>query len=291
MVPRCLASSALLFLLGSLGCDSAQSVAGPSEPWLKDEVVLGRTARQFVRYRATPRQELQFSVQTKQGSLRGSIPVLEAEFELDAQALDSTHGTLVFDLERLTLARAGEDSEEGAASSADLLLTEAARLWLGLGVAASREQRADAGRARFEVRLGRELSSHSAQGGSVVSSPRASGAVRRVAGIVEGDLLVLGREVTHVVAAEVDFTFAPGQGVRGVPDRLSVRLTQPEAVPLAEHGIAPRDARGAIVTEQQAALGRAPGLRAVVTGQLRFERRNESESLAADESLPSTVPR
>ena len=104
---------------------------------------------------------------------------------------------------------------------------------------------------------------------------RARCSVRRVTGTALGDLLLLGREVTHVVKVEVDFSFPPGQRDSGSPEHVVVRLSEAEGVPLAEHGIAPRDARGAVVSEQWAAFGRSPGLRAVVTGSLRFERARE----------------
>jgi hypothetical protein len=241
-------------------------------------LALQRPDRTFVRYRAEAGQSLAFSIQTKQVSLRGSVPLEAAELELDPRGLDSSHGSLSFDLERLTLERGSAGDGEGAALSGDLLLTEAARLWLSLGPDVSRQLRAQNGRAQFEVRLGRALSSHSVQGGAGVPSARSArraGSARRVSGIVEGDLLLLGREVTHVLKADVDFFGSSPTAVHERPERLVVHLAAPEAVPLVEHGIAPRDARGAVVTEQMAGLGRGNSIRAVVTGSLRFERQRD----------------
>lgn len=207
--------------------------------------------------------------------MRGKVPLERAELELDPTGLDSSRGSLAFDLERLTLERVvvGEEGE-GAAPTGDLLLTEAARLWLSLGPDVGRQERAERRTAQFEVHLGRGLSSHSVQGGAGVPGARASrrpGSARRVSGLVEGDLLLLGREVTHVVRANVDFFGASPTETVERPARLVVHLAEPEGVPLAEHGIVPRDARGAVVSEQLAGLGRA-ALRATVTGSLRFER-------------------
>ena len=268
----------LALLLAVSACDGSESRATRSEPWLKDEVALSRTESASLRYRAVHGQRLHFSVRAKQGDLRGSVPLHSAELEFDPRALDGGRGKLTFDLEGLALERASEE-EVGAASVSDLLLGEAARLWLSLGPDVARAERAEAAHAQFDVRLGRGLSSHSVQGGAPVpvldAAGRRAGMARRVSGLVEGDLLLLGREVTHVLEVEVDFEVPRGQRSPGAPERLVVRLSEAEGVPLSEHGIVPRDARGAVVSEQWATFGRSPGLRALVTGSLRFERSRE----------------
>lgn len=272
---RLAARLGLVFCLLVAGCDSAPEAPVRREPWRKDALALQRAEQTFLRYRAAGGQGLSLSIQTKQVSLRGQVPLEHAELELDPRGLDSAHGTLTFDLERLTLERVTGGEGEGAAPGGDLLLTEAARLWLSLGPDITRKERSERRTAQFQVRLGRSLSSHSVQGGGSVPKAReqrrAGGAARRVSGIVEGDLLLLGKEVTHVVSADVDFFGASLAELYAQPERLVVHLARPDTVPLAEHGIVPRDARGAVVTEQLAGLGRTGSLRAVVTGSLRFE--------------------
>jgi len=269
---------ALLCAPAWAGCDAADHVPSRSEPWRKDELALARQAQSHVRYRAETGQSLSFVVQAKAGAVRGLVPIAHAELELDPQALDATRGRLTFDLQRLTLERFAEEEGEGAALGGDLLLTEAARLWLSLGPEVPAERRAQAERAHFDLRLGRALSSHSIQGGAPIPGPgtaRRSSSARRVTGIVEGDLLLMGREVTHVLEAEVDFSFSPSAREQVAPERVVVRLKRALAVPLAEHAIAPRDARGDAVSQEQARLGRGGLLRAQVTGSLAFERASD----------------
>lgn len=271
-----LAVSGLVWGLGLAGCDAGANAPSRTEPWQKDEVTLSRTERQFVVYRAERGQSVSFVIETKQGSVRGRLPLSGAVLSLDPEALDHSRGKLTFDLGALSLAPL---DGEGAAPSVDPLLTQAARFWLGLGTLVPQDERTRARSAHFDIRLGRELSSHSVQGGRVLAgtiddAARSTGAglVRRVSGKVEGDLLVLGREVTHVVGVEVDFLSASRKGPKVPAETVVVRLSRAEFVPLSEHGIQPRDERGAVVAEQVAALGRRSNLRAAVTGVLSFTR-------------------
>jgi len=281
MLRRLLLILAGLGLLTFPGCTGEEDQGARSEPWLKDEVALSRSEQSEVRFRAAPGQALAFAVKSKQGSVAGRVPLESAELALDPRALDLAQARLTFDLDHLSVgwddgpAEAHGEREEGAAPAGDLLLTEAARLWLRLGSDVPASQRAQAEVATFTVRLGRALSSHSIQGGSVVSPSRsgsaARGSVRRVRGTVEGELLLLGHEVTHALDAEVDFLLTPGPVSKASLERVIVRLSEAEAVPFSEHRIQPRDARGAVVSEQLLAMGRSANLRALVTGALVFE--------------------
>jgi hypothetical protein len=260
-------------LLGALtlvGCDTAASGPERTEPWQKDEVALSRSQREVLVYRAERGQSLSFSIATKEGTLVGRLPLSGATLSLDPEALDHSRGTLTFDLSALSLAHTDVEAGEGAAPGDDPLLTQAARLWLGLGKLVSQSERSRARSSRFDIRLGRELSSHSVRGGQVLTA--GGGLVRRVSGKVEGDLELLGREVTHVLGVEVDFVHSAAKGSQSPAETVVVHLSRAELVPLAEHDIQPRDERGAVVTEQVAALGRRSNLRAAVTGSLSFTR-------------------
>jgi|GEM_PF-2933437 len=262
--------------LALLGCQSPGGDATRTEPWRKDEVALSRTEREVVRYQAERGQFLTFVIQNKQGAVRGRVPLSGAELSIDPQALGHSRGELTFDLGNLSIAEIEPSAGEGAAFAADPLLTRAARAWLTLGSEVPPGERAVARSGRFGFRLGRQLSSHSIQGGRVIVHAAAAGAgassVRRVSGIAQGDLLLLGREVTHELAVEVDFLASTGEGAKAAPESVVVRLSQAEAVPLLEHGIQPRDERGALLAEQVAALGRRSTLRASVSGSLSFVR-------------------
>jgi hypothetical protein len=286
--------------LALLGCQSPGGEGMRTEPWLKDEVRLSRNQGQRVHYRAERGQFLTFTIQSKhlaskqgaskhlaskqgagkEGTLRGRIPLSGAELSIDPQALDHSRGELTFDLEGLSLEAIDPAAREGAAFTEDPLLTRAARAWLTLGSELSQKERDGARRARFGMRLGRQLSSHSVQGGQAMApaaaDPAGATAVRRVSGIAQGDLLLLGREVTRELVVEVDFLASSGEGAKDAPASIVVRLSQAEAVPLLEHGIQPRDERGALLAEQVAALGRRSTLRALVSGQLSFVRTVDS---------------
>lgn len=261
-----LAVSGYLALLALSGCETSDGKPPRSEPWRKDEVALSRTERKLDHYRAERGQFLTFTLKSKQGALRGRIPLSGAELTVDPRSLDHSRGELVFDLAGLSVQDASAEHEGGAAFTEDPLLTRAARAWLSLGSEVPQKDHAEARKARFGIRLGRELSSHSMVGGKAVAS------ARRVSGIADGDLLLLGREVSHVVKVELDFLSSPGEGAQGAPASIVVRLAEAEAVPLSEHGILPRDERGAALAEEVLALGRRANLRALVTGSLSFVR-------------------
>jgi hypothetical protein len=261
-----LAVSGYLALLALSGCETSGREDPRSEPWRKDEAPLSRAERQVDHYRAERGQFLTFSLKSKQGALRGRIPLSGAELTIDPRALDHSRGELVFDLAGLSVQAVSAENEGGAAFAEDPLLTRAARAWLSLGSEVSEKDRAEARPARFGIRLGRELSSHSIAGGQAVASGL------RVSAIADGDLLLLGREVSHVVKVELDFLSSLGEGAKGAPASIVVRLSEAEAVPLSEHGILPRDERGAALAEEALALGRRANLRALVTGSLSFVR-------------------
>lgn len=260
-----------LAALSCLGCRSETVETGPVEPWRRDEVALSRGVRTAIGFRAPARQTLAFEVKAKEGTLRGRVPLEAAEVHFDPDAIDLTRGTLTFDLSMLSIDGPGEDAALAAPEDAreNEALTQAARLWLGLGTGVSREERNKRQSAVFRIRSLREVSSHRALGGRPV---RVSGSAvsRRVLGVVEGDLSIGGREVRHVLPVEIDFHYDASPGDGAIPVALDVRLREIDRIPFVEHGIEPRDERGHAIAERRATFGPASRLHARLSGQLRL---------------------
>lgn len=254
----------LSFLLSCVGCAAKEEAPEPTEPWPAGQAPkIGATREVVAAPDATSKKPLVFDVShespfrlrlpAKEATPTGTVSGLGGSFTVDPDHLESTRGTVLFDLSTLTI--------HGDGGSADAQRSEWGRSWLGLGKDVPSATRSKLRYGRFEVDAVHDLSVPRLER-SKSKGPRR----QQVRGHAAGRLVIRNLAVARRVPIEVTFQW-PEEAGSG-PNKIVVRLLTHESVPLAEHRVTPRESNGEDQPADLSLLGRVVGKTVLVDGEI-----------------------
>jgi polyisoprenoid-binding protein YceI len=237
---------ALLLALPVLGCREKPKRVVRTEPWLAPVVSASGAseAGKPLRY-SIDQASVELELPARRGKPRGKLGRVEGSIDFDPVHLDRTRARLTADLLSLTMSSAGEDDPTLLARAFD---------WLELGA-----ERAPVDRARDRYAV---LNITALEAGA---TPEEAGKRRAARVVAHGDLTLHHFRVPVVLELEVELKSAEG----AEPATLLIRTRKPLVVSLVAHDILPRDARGALLSNQLSAHENTVGREARVTAELR----------------------
>lgn len=249
--------------LGALGaaaigfaCSKAEAPEppAPTEPWPAPAVQASAPKPVLRRYRIVEGR-VRFEAPAKEHHPRGELPVVRGQLELDLEHPQTLSGSLELDLLALRVfAQDGETLDRDASTRA--------RNWLGLGASVPEARRDRLRWARFQLKRVVQVQPRSLRRGPDPDAGRDAMSVR---------MRVLGDLVLHEVKAERELAITLGPASaedQAPPGALVIETGRSLVVPLATHGIEPRDSTGTLLSQELKLLGKAVGREARVSARL-----------------------
>lgn len=286
-------------------CEPTKKKEERTEPWRRGEARKQENPRKAAVFHIQPGQRLKFELPTRRTKPGGTLGGLSGDMHLDLDALESSSGEIVVDLNQLEVSDppavqkdkskkqpapkvnsgSGTSTENGGAIRSEFDFTgrnwsEEARRWLNLGAKVPEEIRVRSSRARYKFQSFRELSRSIAKTGVRTSpSGHPEGEVREVQATAVGELslgsLSVHREVPLLLRFFYPAALPSAQGRIGTassddagPEKIEVHLRGSFDIPLKEYGIEPRDEAGHTESGKQQLIGAAVGSTVRLSGEL-----------------------
>lgn len=271
-------------LCASFGCKSEPEAPAPTEPWPARDAAQ-EPAADAADFRAEARYELatgsivRVQLPAKEAKPQGTFRSVRGLLTLDLLDLARSKGTLEVDL--------GSVLMEAGSAQLEQEYTSTALRWMHLGAERPLAELERIRFARFVVgsienpssaaaHLGRRLPGSSR--GSTDIFDEAFEERRRVTATVLGELEVNGIRIQRKVPVRVDLHYPAPATVGLEPTRITIDSVRPLRVPLAEHEIQPRDAKGRLSSAELELLGQSVGKNAELSFQLVFTRRGDAQT-------------